>query len=622
MKKVHLLIATLLATCTVSGQNFNEVTPSSIINLSNSESAMADVDNDGHLDIIIAGYSYENSIQADTVIVYRNDGAGNFNGITGNSFDGIRFPAFDLADVDGDGNIDLMIAGTHNGTKTTKLYLNDGNGVFTEVTNTVFDPVERGTVNFADVDNDGDMDVLLTGRTNGYNDISKLYINDGNGNFTEQPGTPFTGLRNGVVEFADINGNGNLDLIANGEIYFNDGNANFTVQNPNSITFFSVGDIAFEDVDNDGDLDVLITGAQPNQSQPIYTKLYLNDGNGVFTEQTATSFTDLRYSSVGFVDYNGNNSPDLFIAGLDANGDRQAQFFENDGTGNFTLAANQPTEVFSNGAITFGDVDGDQHDDLLVTGITTATGIMGPYDTRYTRLFIQCNLELDQPTLNTINAVCKIDQLQAPTASDNCSGGPTTLTATTNTSFPVTDTSINEIVWNYDNGNGLFSSQTQTINWQSIDISTTVNQETINANNTENGVTYQWMNCATNTLINGETSASFTPSHGGNYAVIITQNGCQDTSSCKTIEFASVHELNKENVIIAPNPSKSGHFKIQSNNQIVELEVFDYLGRSIQKQKSNTEGILLDLSSAPKGVYTLLFKTKNQQVSSTKIVIE
>src|SRR5690554_8141353 len=97
---------------------------------------------------------------------------------------------------------------------------------------------------------------------------------------------------------------------------------------------------------------------------------------------------------------------------------------------------------------------------------------MGPYDKKITRLYKLCNLELNQPSLSPISAICSLDEPQAPTATDNCSGGNTTIIATTTTTFPITDTTISEITWTYDNGNGLFGSQTQAIHWQNIDTST------------------------------------------------------------------------------------------------------------------------------------------------------
>ncbi|PKR79448.1 hypothetical protein CW751_15065, partial [Brumimicrobium salinarum] len=422
MKNLYLFFAATILTFTANTQNFNEVNPSPFVDIGRGKSVMADVDNDGHLDIIIAGNSYENSTQTDTVIVYRNDGTGNYTEITGNSFLGVYRPAFDIADIDDDGDIDILITGANNGSLTAKLYINDGTGIFTEVVTTIFEAVENGTVNFADVDNDGDQDVLLTGRNNNATSISKLYINNGSGNFTENTGSPFTGVRNGVVEFADINGNGSLDLLINGELYINDGNGNFSLQTPANLTYFGYGDAAFEDIDNDGDLDLIITGSMPNQIQPIYTKLYLNDGTGVFTEITGTLFTNLRYSSVDFIDFNGDSYPDLLIGGVDTNGDKHATFFINDGSGNFTIAPQQPIEAFSNGSLSIGDVDGDLDKDVLITGLYEKPSVFGGTVTaRITRLYKLCNLELDQPTLNPISAICSLDEPQAPTATDNCS---------------------------------------------------------------------------------------------------------------------------------------------------------------------------------------------------------
>ncbi len=66
----------------------------------------------------------------------------------------------------------------------------------------------------------------------------------------------------------------------------------------------------------------------------------------------------------------------------------------------------------------------------------------------------------DIATLPTVNAVCSVSSLTAPTASDNCDG---TIIGTTTTVFPITTQGSTTVIWSYADGNGNFSSQTQTI---------------------------------------------------------------------------------------------------------------------------------------------------------------
>ncbi|PTB90500.1 hypothetical protein C9994_17350, partial [Marivirga lumbricoides] len=73
-----------------------------------------------------------------------------------------------------------------------------------------------GAMAYADVDGINGLDVLITGTNNKNELISKLYINDGTGNYTEKIGTPFVGVTESSVAFADVDGNGSPDVLISG----------------------------------------------------------------------------------------------------------------------------------------------------------------------------------------------------------------------------------------------------------------------------------------------------------------------------------------------------------------------------------------------------------------------
>ena len=140
------------------------------------------MDDDGDEDVLITGSSIAK--------LYTNDGNGNFSEVSGTPFDGVLAGSTAFADVDGDGDKDVLITGSSN-QPIAKLYTNDGSGNFSEVSGTPFDGVFGGSTAFADVDGDSDKDVLITGLNNSNQPIAKLYTNDGSGNFSEVTGTPF-----------------------------------------------------------------------------------------------------------------------------------------------------------------------------------------------------------------------------------------------------------------------------------------------------------------------------------------------------------------------------------------------------------------------------------------------
>jgi hypothetical protein len=75
---------------------------------------------------------------------------------------------------------------------------------------------------FSDIDGDGDQDVLITGQTSSNQAISKLYANDGIGVFTEVTSTPFEGVYNSSMAFSDIDGDGDQDVLIGQYLYTND----------------------------------------------------------------------------------------------------------------------------------------------------------------------------------------------------------------------------------------------------------------------------------------------------------------------------------------------------------------------------------------------------------------
>jgi hypothetical protein len=130
---------------------------------------------------------------------------------------------------------------------------------------------------------------------------------------------------------------------------------------------------------------------------------------------------------------------------------------------------------------------------------------------------------------------------------------------------------------------------------------------------------YQWINCATGAPIGGATNQQFTTNEPGNYALIITQNNCSDTSSCHHIDSTSVtvYETSKESFNIYPNPVSEFLKIVTFNNLHFEKIILrDFLGRTIYLFDPSRE---LDFRTIPSGVYTLSFYYRDSNV--TKIVL-
>ncbi|MCB0521427.1 MAG: T9SS type A sorting domain-containing protein [Lewinellaceae bacterium] len=304
--------------------NFTEVLGTPFIGVEEGSIAFADVDGDNDQDVLITGRSDVGFISR----LYTNDGSGNFTEVIGTPFQGVNESSIAFADVDGDNDQDVLITGIQVSSPvyitTARLYINDGSGSFTEMMNTPFTGVRDASIAFADVDGDNDQDVLITGSADGTGESSKLYSNDGSGGYTEVMGTPFDAVAYGALAFADVDGDNDLDVLITGtdgsegvsKLYSNDGSGNFAEVVGTPFPGLMGSALAFADVDGDNDLDVLMTGGTGIFSFQ-YTGLYTNDGSGNFTEVTGTPFTDLVNGSVAFADVDGDNDQDVLIAGQD-----------------------------------------------------------------------------------------------------------------------------------------------------------------------------------------------------------------------------------------------------------------------------------------------------------------
>ncbi|MES2589296.1 MAG: FG-GAP-like repeat-containing protein [Bacteroidota bacterium] len=138
-----------------------------------------------------------------------------------------------------------------------------------------------------------------------------------------------------------------------------------------------------------------------------------------------------------------------------------------------------------------------------------------------------------------------------------------------------------------------------------------VNSTITNSNNTlsstVNGATYHWIDCATNTPINGATNQSFTPTVNGSYAVIATKNECVDTSACMVINNVGQNELTSTSkIILYPNPTTESTTLNLNDFSNVSIEVLDLSGKIIFKsEKINTQLYSIPSLQFAKGVYMI-----------------
>ena len=382
--------------------------------------AFLDYDDDGDLDLYLVN-------SAAPSVLYRNNGDGTFIDVTataGVSNRGSYGHGVACGDYDNDGYVDIYV--TNFG--TNRLYHNNGDGTFTDVTpkSGTGDARWSSSATFFDYNSDGTLDLYVVNYLNYKLDASyppcfetpafgvtekvrgychpknfegapdSLYRNNGDGTFTDvteaanvrDPGGMFLGKGLGVVA-ADFDADGNPDLyIANDDtpnyLFYNRGDGTFAeiailtgcAYSADGIAQAGMG-VDAGDYNGDGFLDLFVT----NFSYETNT-LYRNNGDGTFTDVSykarlgEESYLSLGFGT-GFFDADNDGHLDIFVANghifptveqtTDVLSYKQAnQFFWNQGDATFAEVRFDDRPAVSRGTL-FGDYDNDGDTDLLVT---------------------------------------------------------------------------------------------------------------------------------------------------------------------------------------------------------------------------------------------------------------
>ncbi len=299
--------------------------------------ALTDLDMDGDRDVVCASSSMG------SVFWLENDGTGTFSPKQ-TCFSSTSAPKrFDATDVTGDGAPDLLAI--YATSDELHLYVNDGTGQFGSpqvISSSLNWPHE---VKCADMDGDGDADAVVADGNAGLNNQVLWLANDGTGTFTGPLSISALGEVATLLTIADVDNDGDNDLVydrrvnstsTDVRVALNDGSGSFT---PTTVTTLDdqLSDLRLTDISGDGHPDVLLCG----DSDP-YTYLLANNGSGTFASPVVLTDQQQWPQAALAVDIDGDGLRDLVTA---SGGDQQLSWYANTGFTTGIAATSAPASV-------------------------------------------------------------------------------------------------------------------------------------------------------------------------------------------------------------------------------------------------------------------------------------
>ena len=310
-----------------------------------------DLDSDGDLDVLSASFTDAK------VAWYRNDGSGGFGSEQIISTGTVSAGSVHAADLDGDGDQDVVY-GSYQLPGKVVWFANNGPAGFSPEQLVSVEGIAINDVFTADLDNDGDQDVLTAATA--INGLS-WYANDGFGGFGTEQVISALGQASSV-HAADVDNDGDQDLIAGCLFdyrvvwYANDGMGGFGTEQVITTLVDSPGPVHAADMDGDGDPDVI------SSSFSYELTWYANNGDGSFGPQLIISTASGFGVAAPGADLDGDGDQDL----LSGSASGAVVFYSNNGVGEF--GPQQVISVTNRGpiSVTSADLDGDNDLDVLV----------------------------------------------------------------------------------------------------------------------------------------------------------------------------------------------------------------------------------------------------------------
>jgi len=380
-----LLLFLLIPTAALTQPYFehrNDLLPLSATGINTMDVESGDIDNDGDLDLIVAGEFSRN-------LLLFNDGTGAFSEDPdrlfpkknpNSGFGGEDSEDIGVADFDLDGDLDLLIVSED--TPFHELLINDGTGSFS-FSSFEFKSSLGNALAILDLNADQYPDIII-----GNGGQNHAYINNQDGTFTSSDDrVPVNTESTQDLKLVDLDGDGDLDLVEGIDLGSNNilinTNGFFEEENdrlPSLNSNLETRKISLGDIDGDTYPDLFISTVNFTGAGNLQNQLYLNDGNGFFTDVTADRlpvFVEQTLDAL-FIDYDQDNDLDLVTSGF-MTGAKAYRAFENNGLGFFEESV---VEVFESFTLTdclalhAFDANGDDQLDIYMGGFNQTDDLL------------------------------------------------------------------------------------------------------------------------------------------------------------------------------------------------------------------------------------------------------
>jgi hypothetical protein len=351
------------------------------------DAAFVDVDKDGDLDVVLA-------VEGDVNRLYINDGQARLTWRRG-AFGTIAHDTEHVlsADFDRDGNADVMFIAEDD--RVHQLFLGDGKGGFTDVSDRLPARSEGNGLAIGDVNGDGWPDVVVG--NSGKDARIFLWLGDPvrPGHFIDATSTHLPAVNDATqdIALADLDGDGDLDMVVANEVppnrlLLNDGQGRFTDASDRMVLSVPLHtrEVHVFDATGDGKPDILFLNLTSNARQrerDPQNRLLVNDGHGRFVDETAERLPRNDFSSWGgeVLDFDDDGHPDLIIGAIAVPGFEplQVRAYRNDGKGHFQDVTSKvmPASVVGRSwSMAVGDLNGDGKDDVFIGGWGTQARLL------------------------------------------------------------------------------------------------------------------------------------------------------------------------------------------------------------------------------------------------------